>query len=133
METTETKLLKELAVKAIEELKHMPQPVVRVCGPMTTGGRGYEENVRMFEKAVAELRQGGYTVFDFAPYEPELLQIKASHSAIMEDFHKPILQSGYITTAFFLPAWNESKGATWEREYIEANTKMDIQEFTPTE
>jgi hypothetical protein len=120
-ETMETKLLKELAVKAIEELKYMSQPVVRVCGPMTTGGRGYEENVRTFERAVAELRQSGYTVFDYAPYEPELLRIKASHSAIMEDFHKPILQSGY-KTAFFLPGWNESKGATWEREYMQAYT-----------
>jgi hypothetical protein len=48
--TTEEKhqILKKLAGGAIERLGLLPQPVVRVSGPLTSGGFGYEENLRRF-------------------------------------------------------------------------------------
>ncbi|MCA9358489.1 hypothetical protein KC902_04485 [Candidatus Kaiserbacteria bacterium] len=57
--------LQALAEGAIERLRRLPQPVVRVSGPITSGGYGYEENVRRFVLAQQKLRELGYTVFDY--------------------------------------------------------------------
>jgi hypothetical protein len=48
---------------------------------------------------------------------------------IMEVYHKPILESGYIKQAFFMPKWEESKGATWERNLIKENSNIKVEEF----
>jgi hypothetical protein len=40
------KVLKSLADDAISRLVELPPPVVRVSGPLTSGGYGYEENQR---------------------------------------------------------------------------------------
>ncbi len=35
--------------------------------------------------------------------------------ATLEFFYKKIFESGFINKALFLPGWQDSKGATWER------------------
>lgn len=121
--------LEKLAKETIDELKKMPQPVVRVCGPLTTGGFGYEENARRLTAATAELKRRGYSVFDWEPSEIHIKDMNVPHAVVMEKFHKPVLASGYIKTAFFLPKWEESKGTTQERSFVKESTHMTIEEF----
>ena len=65
--TTEEKhiRLRELADGAIARLKQLSAPVVRVSGPLTSGGYGYDENLRHFIAAQNKLRDQNYTVFDY--------------------------------------------------------------------
>lgn len=123
------KKLEHLVEETINELKTMREPVVRVCGPLTTGGFGYEENARRLNFATAELKRRGYSFFDWEPSEVHIKDMNLPHAVVMEKFHKPILASGYIKTAFFLPKWEESKGATRERDFARENTQMVIEEF----
>jgi len=123
------KKLEHLVEETINELKVMPGPVVRVCEPLTTGGFGYEENARRLTVATLELKRRGYFVFDWEPSEVHIKDMNLPHAVVMEKFHKPILASGYIKTAFFLPKWEESKGATWERNFVQESTHMAIEEF----
>lgn len=111
----------ELAKTAIEDLKKLPQPVVRLSGPLTTGGFGYEENMKRFARAEIALRERGYTVFSYEPYEKTIYEIyePSMHLDLMEYFHKPILESGLMTELFSLPGSEASKGATYERELAE--------------
>ncbi len=125
-------VLQALAEAAISRLRALPQPVVRVCGPLTSGGFGYEENKRIFLVAEKVLKQKGFTVFDYFEGnddEDHIAAMGLPWEEVMEDYHKPILESGLIETAFFLPRWRESNGATWEREFIEAIPQMKIRPF----
>ncbi len=120
--------LKALAEKTLEELAAVPQPIVRICGPLTTGGFGYAENALRLKKAEEILKSKGYTVFRFGDAEESIKDKHYPHGDVMEYFHKPILESGLIQEAFFLAGWEESKGATWERDFIE-KTNIAIREF----
>jgi Domain of unknown function (DUF4406) len=124
--------LRELAAGAIERLRALPPPVVRVCGPLTSGGFGYEENKRTFLVAETVLKEKGYTVFDYFDGnddEDYIAGMGLPWLEVMEYYHKPILESGLITTAFFLPHWRESNGATWEHEFIAHIPLMKIRSF----
>jgi hypothetical protein len=57
--------LKCIADEEIQRLKGLKQPLVRVCGPWTTGGYGKEENIRRYKEAVARLESEGKTVVDY--------------------------------------------------------------------
>jgi len=106
--------------------------VVRVCGPLTSGGFGYEENKRIFLVAENALKQKGYTVFDYFDGNDDEGHIAAMGlpwEEVMEHYHKPILESGLIETAFFLPHWRESNGAKWEHQFIEEIPNMKIRSF----
>jgi hypothetical protein len=132
--TTQEKhqILKTLAGGAIERLKELPQPVVRVCGPLTSGGLGYDENLKLFMKSEIILKEKGYTVFDYFEGNDDEGHIAAMGlpwEEVMEYYHKPILESGLIETAFFLPRWRESNGAKWEHEFIEAIPNTKIRSF----
>ena len=109
-------ILAALAENTIKHLGALPQPIVRVCGPLTTGGFGYNENALRLERAEEELAKQGATVFRFGDAEKEIQGKGYEHQAIMDHFHKPILASGLIATTYFLPRWEESKGAGIERE-----------------
>lgn len=128
------KILKTLAGRAIERLKELPQPVVRVSGPLTSGGFGYEENLRRFILAQEKLRTKGYTIFDYFEGNHDERQIKelgiSNWKEIMEHYYNPIMATGLIKTMFMMPRWRESNGATWEHEYA---TKLGLQIRTISE
>lgn len=125
--------LRALARRAIERLSKMKQPVVRVCGPLTTGGAGYEKNLATFVKAEKVLSEKGYLVFNYFEEQDEALirAMGAPHETIMREYHEPILRSGYIRTAFFLPGWRGSKGATWEHDFMSRETSTEIKDIPP--
>lgn len=114
--------LHELADIAIARLRELPQPVVRVSGPLTSGGYGYEENHRRFLFAQAKLRDQGYTVFDYFEGhhdEAQIVELELPWEEVMEHYHHPIMATGLITTVFMMPKWRESNGATWEHQFAE--------------
>ena len=124
-------LLRELARAAIERLQALPQPVVRICGPLTSGGQGYDENLRRFNEATRILKEQGYTVFDYFDNDDEerIREAGLPWEVVMEQYHRPILETGLIQTAFFLPDWQSSNGARWEYEMVSDLPAMEAKEF----
>ncbi|MBP9842900.1 MAG: DUF4406 domain-containing protein, partial [Candidatus Pacebacteria bacterium] len=114
--------LTDLAQTAIERLRELPAPVVRVSGPLTSGGYGYDENHRRFIVAQEKLREQGFTVFDYFEGnhdERHIIELALPWEEVMEYYHKPIMATGLITTVFMMPKWRESNGATWEHLFAE--------------
>jgi hypothetical protein len=112
--------LAELADKAIKVLKKLPQPVVRVSGPLTSGGLGYEKNLHRFILAQQLLQSEGYTVFDYygdGYDERQILALELPWEEVMEYYHKPIMATKLIGKVFMMPLWETSHGASWEHAY----------------
>ncbi|MEX0917933.1 MAG: DUF4406 domain-containing protein [Candidatus Paceibacterota bacterium] len=130
-DTKGEELMAELAQKAIERLKTLPPPVVRVFGPLTSGGRGYDENLRRFNEATRILREKGYTVFDYFDTDDEerIKEANLPWETVMEYYHRPILETGLISKGFFLPDWESSNGATWEYALMTALPNMETEAF----
>lgn len=127
--TEEIDALKALAEREIQRIEQLPQPVVRVCGPLTCdGSEGYERNASRLADAEKILQSQGMTVWTFGEAEEEIFGKNYDHGNIFTYFHKPILESGLIKEAYFLPRWNESNGATLERN-IATETQVVIKEF----
>jgi len=130
MISSDQELLTELADKEIQLLKLMPSPIVRVCGPLTCDGEeGYERNAKRLELAEEILEKQGLTVWRFGPTEEYIHSRNFLHSDIMEYFHKPVLLSGLLNTAYFLPRWQKSTGASRERELAESINTIEVKEF----
>ena len=122
--TTEEKhqVLARLAECAIERLKELPQPVVRVSGPLTSGGYGYDENLRRFLLAQEKLRFEGYTLFDYFEGnhdESQIVPLQLPWEEVMEYYHRPIMATKRISTVFMMPRWQESNGAKYEHAHAE--------------
>ena len=116
--------MSECLVLAFEILDRMPQPVVMVSGPISTGGRGsVEENTRAFADAIRMTRISGKTVFNQLEFEDKFLEFSkqsemAYYTPILDDFFLPILKSGKIKQIIFMKDWQSSTGSRWE--YTEA-------------
>ena len=120
MSESDKQKLKYLAQLEIDRITDLLGPVVRVCGPLTADGpAGYERNAARLLQAEEVLKQKGYTVWDFTPSELVIQKYDFKHDDIVECFHKPVLQSGLIKVAFFLPRWEQSSGARREHELCE--------------
>lgn len=105
--------LSKAYAEAIADLKALPPPIVRLSGPLRTGGDGYEVNQRRFKTGEALLRSRGLTVYGYEKFK-EVIQ--ANYDLHFEHFNIPILQSGLIRSIFFLPGWETSGGASYERK-----------------
>jgi hypothetical protein len=122
------KSFSELSKIAIQDLRKSGATAI-VCGPITTGGRGNPgENVRAMNAVIIYLKTIGHLVFDQMPYESNLwwLQDRWQQQGnegycmpILEEFYLPIYRSGLILLSFFLPDWQTSFGASWERNKFE--------------
>lgn len=121
--------LKQLAEQEIRKIEQLPQPVVRVCGPLTCDGpEGYLRNADRLALAEKVLQDKGMSIWTFGDSEEEIFGKGYSDENVFEFFHKPILESGLIQEAYFLPRWDESNGATLERNTAR-DAKVSIQEF----
>lgn len=121
-------VLATLSSAAIVRLKELPPPVVRVSGPLTSGGYGYDENVRRFIVAQEKLKAEGYTVFDYFEGnfdERQIVPLKLPWQEVMEYYHLPIMQTGLIATMFMMPLWEGSNGAKVEHDFA-VKTGMTI-------
>ena len=113
----------ELSHVALAVLGRMPQPVGQVCGPISTGGLGsIKKNLAVFDATIDRLIAEGRTIFDQMPFEEHFFRIINSawatrhNNQLLEDFYRPIFESRQVSTLYFIPGWESSKGATWEHE-----------------
>lgn len=131
-------MYEELATIALAQLRRMQETFLQspsiICGPISNGGRGsIAANIEYFEAAVAfwvHEREGCH--FSQIPYEETIWRIrdrdhargieypKGSGNPILEQFYRPIFESGLIGALKFLPGWETSDGARWERALGEA-------------
>lgn len=124
----------ELIPLALEELKKFSDGAEIVCGPISTGGRGnIDENVRVFSLTIRALQAEGRPIFSQIPYEERIFFFRKRwqdsdpanngkyYLPILEEFYRPIMEAGRIRKAWFIPGWESSFGARWERERLTEN------------
>jgi hypothetical protein len=115
----------ELKDVALDVLKNMPQPIVTVCGPLSTGGLGsVEKNLEVFEKTIHKLSLLEKNVFNQLFFEKRIGQLirssdkskEESDKTLLEEFYLHIFKSGLIKKLYFIHGWESSYGANWERK-----------------
>ncbi|MEK7510629.1 MAG: hypothetical protein AAB582_00100 [Patescibacteria group bacterium] len=117
-----------IAVTCIGRLYELGGNVVQLCGPMSTGGRGHIDlNMARFRIAMEVMHEHGVQVFNQMVFQDMMIRITGFRPGmpveeynvqILEGFYGPVFHSGLITTAIFLPDWESSHGASWERELL---------------
>ena len=119
----------ELADIAIKDLRaHGPSGIV--CGPITTGGTGHQVlNLEVFNALIRGLQSQGEHIFTQIPYEFGLRHLvreweERGNSGycmpILEVFYARLFESGLIKKAWFIPGWQSSFGAQYERKKLGA-------------
>ncbi|MDO8466617.1 MAG: hypothetical protein Q7S83_00560 [bacterium] len=120
------KSFKSLARIAIRIIRRMPQPVVQVCGPITTGGVGtVAGNIEIFKQAIKKVQRSGKSVFDQLPFEKPIWKImkdfprrwgrpNKKDCQLLDEFYGTIFRSGVLKELHFIPGWEYSFGACWE-------------------
>lgn len=119
--------------------------IVQVCGPMSSGGFGdLDVNMRVFGAAIDILDQAAHggqdnpeiVVFDQIPCQGAIVAISGFtpgspyDGRILTDFYGPLFRAGYVKRAIFLPNWQSSRGAKWERGVL-AEIGIEIAEYPP--
>ncbi len=80
--------------------------------------RAPEDNFALFEKAHAELKKRGMTVFDQLPFVDYILgDAPFNYKVKFEIFYKKLINSGKITACYLLPDWEKSEGTRSEIHY----------------
>jgi hypothetical protein len=121
------KTFEELSKVGLDLLKTLGDDVILVSGPISTGGRGsIEENLNVFNEVVHRFIENGENVFDQTPFEDMIKRLRKElgdeeGTRTLEEFYRPIIESGHITEMRFLPGWQTSVGATWERKLAMEN------------
>lgn len=126
-ELEEADTFADLVPIALRVIKRMSPPLAMISGPVSTGGRGsIEANLHMLSAAVDLAYAKGHNVFDQNPFEAKLQELKNQcvHEngycqELLDHFYKPIFESGAIKRMYFLPDWQTSVGARWERSQCE--------------
>lgn len=132
----------ELLPIAIAELRKFPAGGEVVCGPISTGGRGsFEANFKVFGGTIKTLLREGRPMFSQVPYEERIMFFKKRwqeadpsrtgqyYIPILEEFYLPIFQTGLIKKGWFIPGWESSFGARWERKTL-AEHGAEIHDLT---
>ncbi len=140
---TQTDSFAELVPIALTELEKFPNGCGVVCGPISTGGRGnIEVNLKVFLGTIDALRAKGHAIFSQKPYEERIFFFRtrwraedpartdAYYMPILHDFYYPIFRHGIIKEAWFIPGWESSFGAGWERKTL-AELGVTIHDLTP--
>lgn len=115
--------IKDLYKIASKILQRMPKPIIQVCGPISTGGKGsIPDNLEVFNRKIKDLQDRGLIVFDQMPFEEPMHKMIMVNSEreyfedILTDFYLPLFESGNIKELHFLSGWKSSRGAMWEHE-----------------
>ena len=123
----ESQNYKDLLLVAWDILEDMndnfaPRPIAMLSGPISTGGKSSRtENLFVFSRAIQRVSAEGLIVFDQMPFEDDIGRIFKSDPTqqelrLLEEFYLPIFKTGFISLMCFLPGWESSIGARWERE-----------------
>jgi hypothetical protein len=122
--------LADIAIIILARMKKHGKPIIQICGPMSTGGFGnLADNMQLFQYALDVATDMGLTVFNQLPFQDAMIRIsgweprKPYCRPILEVFYRRIFESGFISQTLFMPDWQSSYGARWERELV---TKLGI-------
>jgi hypothetical protein len=117
--------LAELAISTLARMKCEGLDIVQICGPMSTGGCGnFQKNMARFVRSIEIAHRHGINVFNQVLFQEAVIRICSWTEGepypmdLLEVFYAKVLQSGYITKGLFLPDWESSVGARWEREFL---------------
>jgi hypothetical protein len=120
VERSET--FEELLEIALINANRMRQPLGVVCGPITSGGpESIQANLARFAWTIHALRANGLEIFSQMPLEKAFFRIKRSSYYrgglhLLDTFYRPFFESCLVQTMYFIPGWERSPGACWERE-----------------
>jgi len=116
-----------LAELALSQLRILEQCSI-VCGPISTGGLGsVEKNIEIIKVVSDYLESTGIRIFNNIFYEKYIVKLKNEWESegntgyctpILENFYLALYKSGHIKIAYFLPGWESSYGASWERNIL---------------
>lgn len=102
--------------------KEAGRPLVQVCGPISTGGLGCRtRNIERLRLAMYGCMHQGLPIFNQLMFEDMVARFSPGHGhesydwKILEEFYRSVMYSYLIGTLYFLPSWQTSKGATYER------------------
>ena len=108
---------------AVRVLARMPAPVGEVCGPISNGGVGsIKGNLDVFRHTIYALSEAGHTIFDQMPFEEYVHRlISDEYNAgtkhdLLEGFYAPLFEAENMQKLYFIPGWESSNGARWERK-----------------
>lgn len=107
-ELERVKTYKEMATIALRILERMPGPIMQICGPISTGGKGSKkENMKEFNKAIFFFHEQDENVFDQIPFQEAMTrlskEVEGYDKRVLTDFYLPLFESGKVTTFKFLP------------------------------
>jgi hypothetical protein len=138
IECEKTNTFEELAALALMEMEKFTEGCDIVCGPISTGGVGsIEGNLKVFARTIDKLQETGHPIFTQLPYEEKIFSFRERWRAenpsrsedyympILEEFYRPLFQSGKVKRAWFINGWESSKGARWERDEL-ANLQVEV-------
>ncbi|KKU70418.1 MAG: hypothetical protein UX94_C0006G0013 [Parcubacteria group bacterium GW2011_GWA2_47_21] len=119
----ESERLEEAVQISLKIIRRIPDPVAMVSGPLTTGGLGsFEANLRLFGFVILKLSAEGHYIFSQLPAEDLMVKVWRKWlepcycMPILEDFYRSIFESGLVKRVHFIPGWQRSFGARWEKE-----------------
>lgn len=119
-----------LLSKAIAELEGLTNPVM-VCGPLHHGDK-FDENCRTFQMYQALLRSAGHQVFDQLQYlDRYITGAPYDFDIKFKVFYKGIIASRKIVKFYFIPGWDQSRGAMTEKLYCN-ELGLPTEEFVAT-
>ena len=113
-----------VALGILRRMSALEKPIVQICGPMTTGGRGsLAANMAFFKRAQLVASNHGLVIFDQTPFQDAMIRLSSEWgkrqeycTPILEVFYRGVFQSGHVSALYFLPGWEGSVGSRWERE-----------------
>lgn len=121
----------EVALTILSRMNRTGNEVVQICGPISTGGLGnLADNTARFQLAIDHAIHNGLMVFDQIPFQQTIVRLCRPKRdgggydwGILEIFYRKIFESGYVHRTLFLPGWEGSTGARWERKLV---TKLGL-------
>lgn len=127
IQIAESKSLSDILKVANVVLDRMPESsIFQVCGPISTGKRTVEENILVFVKTIEVLFENQLEVFNQMPFEKKMGELQKEwylknpgasyYMPLLEEFYKPIFETGKIKKMVFIPGWEHSFGASWEHD-----------------
>lgn len=98
-----------------------------VLGPIFAHGPDHTaNNLDKLETTISDLESRGIRVLSQIPFlDINLAQETQMHHFETEqkfhEFYFPLFRSGLLKTAYFMPDWEASRGASWEHECCQEN------------